>query len=116
MIGEELRLTQQDVGGADRDGPDREHGDDKGADRVAGRVGVPVEGQEHRHRSVREEKKADPDWQGELPVQLRFPWRRTRAAATATIQTGAIVMTNGRMVSLFECDTRSKASKTATVP
>ena len=38
------------------------------------------------------------------------------AAAIATIQTGAIVMMKGRMVSLFECETRSKASKTATVP
>ena len=39
-----------------------------------------------------------------------------RAARTAMIQTGAIVMRNGLIVSLFECDTRSNASKTATVP
>jgi hypothetical protein len=34
----------------------------------------------------------------------------------ATIQTGAMVMTKGRIVSLPEWDTRSKASNTATVP
>ena len=38
------------------------------------------------------------------------------AAATATAQTGAMVMMKGRMVSLFECDTRSNARKTMTVP
>jgi hypothetical protein len=42
--------------------------------------------------------------------------RRTRVAAIATAQTGAIVMTNGRMVSLAEFELRSKASNTATVP
>jgi len=41
---------------------------------------------------------------------------RTIAAATATIQTGAMVMTNGRSVSLAECDCRSNARKTKTVP
>ena len=34
----------------------------------------------------------------------------------ATAQTGAIVMMNGRMVSLAECESRSKAMNTATVP
>ncbi len=38
------------------------------------------------------------------------------AAAIATAQTGAMVMMKGRIVSLFECDTRSKARKTMTVP
>jgi|GraSoi013_1_20cm_4_1032433.scaffolds.fasta_scaffold41041_2 hypothetical protein len=38
------------------------------------------------------------------------------AAATATAQTGAMVMTKGRIVSLFECETRSNARKTMTVP
>ena len=42
--------------------------------------------------------------------------RRTRAAAMATAQTGAIVMTNGRIVSLAEFELRSNASNTATVP
>jgi len=41
---------------------------------------------------------------------------RTMAPAIATIQTGAIVMTNGRSVSLAECDCRSNARKTNTVP
>ena len=39
-----------------------------------------------------------------------------RAARIAMIQTGAIVITKGRIVSLFECETLSNASKTATVP
>ena len=34
----------------------------------------------------------------------------------AIAQTGAIVMTKGRMVSLTECESRSKAMNTATVP
>jgi hypothetical protein len=34
----------------------------------------------------------------------------------ATAQTGAIVMTNGRIVSLAELELRSKASNTATLP
>src|SRR5438132_8613601 len=34
----------------------------------------------------------------------------------ATAQTGAMVITNGRIVSLAECELRSKASKTRTVP
>ena len=38
------------------------------------------------------------------------------AAAAATAQTGAIVMMNGRIVSLFEWETRSIARKTMTVP
>ena len=38
------------------------------------------------------------------------------AAAIATVQTGAIVIRNGRMVSLFECEFRSNAMKTMTVP
>jgi len=38
------------------------------------------------------------------------------AAAAATAQTGAIVITNGRMVSLAECESRSNAMKTMTVP
>jgi hypothetical protein len=38
------------------------------------------------------------------------------AAATATAQTGAMVMTKGRIVSLFECETRSNARKTMSVP
>jgi len=41
---------------------------------------------------------------------------RTIAAAIATAQTGAMVMTKGRRVSLFEWETRSKARKTITVP
>ena len=41
---------------------------------------------------------------------------RTLAAAIATAQTGAIVITNGRIVSLAELEIRSKASNTATVP
>src|SRR5438105_3890770 len=42
--------------------------------------------------------------------------RRTEALATATTQTGAIVMTKGRRVSLAEFELRSKARKTSTVP
>ena len=38
------------------------------------------------------------------------------AAATATAQTGAIVITNGRIVSLAECESRSNTMKTITVP
>ena len=38
------------------------------------------------------------------------------AAATATAQTGATVMRNGRIVSLAECESRSNAMKTMTVP
>jgi hypothetical protein len=34
----------------------------------------------------------------------------------ATAQTGAIVITNGRIVSLFECEFRSNAMKTITEP
>ena len=34
----------------------------------------------------------------------------------ATAQTGAMVITNGRIVSLLERETRSNAMKTATVP
>ena len=36
-------------------------------------------------------------------------------AAIATAQTGVIVMRNGRIVSLAECESRSKAMKTITV-
>ena len=38
------------------------------------------------------------------------------AAATATTQTGVIVMRKGRIVSLAECESRSNAMKTITVP
>ena len=38
------------------------------------------------------------------------------AAATATAQTGAMVITNGRIVSLAECESRSNTMKTMTVP
>lgn len=38
------------------------------------------------------------------------------AAPTATAQTGTMVITNGRIVSLAECESRSKAMKTMTVP
>ena len=38
------------------------------------------------------------------------------AAATASAQTGAMVMMKGRIVSLPECETRSNARKTMTVP
>ena len=41
---------------------------------------------------------------------------KTAAAAIASAQTGAMVITNGLIVSLFECDTLSKASNTATEP
>jgi hypothetical protein len=34
----------------------------------------------------------------------------------ATAQTGAMVITNGRIVSLAECESRSNAMKTMTVP
>jgi len=38
------------------------------------------------------------------------------ALAIATAQTGAIVIRNGRIVSLLECELRSNAMKTMTVP
>ncbi len=38
------------------------------------------------------------------------------AAATATAQTGAMVMRNGRIVSLAECESWSNAMKTMAVP
>src|SRR4029077_14884621 len=50
------------------------------------------------------------------PAYSLFLRSRTLAAAVASPQTGAIVMMNGLIVSLPECDTRSKAPKTATVP
>ncbi len=38
------------------------------------------------------------------------------AAPTVTAQTGAMVITNGRIVSLAECESRSNAMNTMTVP
>ena len=38
------------------------------------------------------------------------------ALAIATAHTGAMVIRKGRMVSLLECELRSKAMKTITVP
>ena len=48
--------------------------------------------------------------------QLRSRWRSTRAAATATAHTGAIVIRKGRIVSLAEFELRSNAPNTRTVP
>src|SRR5256714_9045379 len=60
---------------------------------------------------------------GRLGQRLRqvddyFSGRRKTAAAPAmaTAQTGAIVITNGRIVSLAECESRSNAANTITVP
>ena len=57
---------------------------------------------------------------GELsrPAGRYFAGGRSRAIAPAiaTAQTGAMVITNGRIVSLAECESRSKAMKTMTVP
>ncbi len=47
---------------------------------------------------------------------IRGRRRRTTAAAIATAQTGIIVMRKGRIVSLAECESRSNAMKTRTVP
>jgi hypothetical protein len=41
---------------------------------------------------------------------------KTNAAATATAQSGATVMTNGRIVSLAEWEFRSNNWKTSTLP
>ena len=51
-----------------------------------------------------------------IPPYFGRERRTSSAAPMATAQTGAMVIRNGRMVSLAECDPRSKAPNTITVP
>src|SRR4029077_10529403 len=59
---------QEDAGRGDRQDPHRPHGDDKRADRVAGRKRGPIEGFENQHVPVEEDHEPDADGRESLPV------------------------------------------------